>query len=89
MPTAVFALVIVFVISFVLRLPIDRTIVASALAAGTVFSGFLLGRLPNLILFSHSQQIQQKQSKACFINATSRLYYLINSSASLVVAERL
>jgi hypothetical protein len=45
MPTAVFALVIVFVIAFVLRLPTDRTIVASALAAGTVFSGFFIRSL--------------------------------------------
>jgi hypothetical protein len=42
MPTVVFALVIVFVIAFVLRLPTDRTIVVSALAAGTVFSGFFI-----------------------------------------------
>jgi hypothetical protein len=40
MPIAVFALVIVFVISLILKLPSDRTLVASALAAGTVFSGF-------------------------------------------------
>src|ERR687892_1369963 len=40
MPLAAIAAGIVFVIAFVLRLPPDRTIVASALAAIMVFSGF-------------------------------------------------
>ena len=40
MPLAAIAAGIVFVIAFVLRLPPDRTVVASALAAIMVFSGF-------------------------------------------------
>ena len=39
-PLAAVAAAIVFVVSFVLGLPSDRTIVASALAAIMVFSGF-------------------------------------------------
>jgi hypothetical protein len=39
-PLAAVAAGIVFVVSFVLGLPPDRTIVASALAAVMVFSGF-------------------------------------------------
>jgi hypothetical protein len=39
-PLAAVAAGIVFVVSFVLDLPPDRTIVASALAAVMVFSGF-------------------------------------------------
>jgi hypothetical protein len=45
MPFAVFASAIVFVIAFMLRLPADRTIIASALAAGTIFSGFFIRSL--------------------------------------------
>jgi hypothetical protein len=41
MPLAAVAAGIVFVIALVLRLPIDRTIVASSLAAIMVFSGLL------------------------------------------------
>jgi hypothetical protein len=40
MPLAAIAAGIVFVIAFVLRLPPERTIVASSLAAIMVFSGF-------------------------------------------------
>jgi hypothetical protein len=40
MPLAVIAAAITFVITFVMRLPPDRTIVASALAGILVFSGF-------------------------------------------------
>ena len=39
-PLAAIAAGIVFVIAFMLRLPSDRAIVASALAATMVFSGF-------------------------------------------------
>jgi hypothetical protein len=39
-PLAIVAAGIVFVIAFLLNLPLDRTIVASALAAIMVFSGF-------------------------------------------------
>jgi hypothetical protein len=39
-PLALVAAGIVFVIAFVLSLPLDRTVVASALAAIMVFSGF-------------------------------------------------
>ena len=39
-PSAAIAAGIVFVIAFILHLPSDRTIVASALAAIMVFSGF-------------------------------------------------
>jgi hypothetical protein len=42
MPIAVFASAIVFVIAFMFRLTPERTVIASALAAGTVFSGFLI-----------------------------------------------
>ncbi|CAN5129062.1 hypothetical protein BH18THE2_BH18THE2_31550 [soil metagenome] len=45
MPFAVFTSAVVFVIAFVMRLPPDRTIVATALAAGTVFSGFFIRSL--------------------------------------------
>ena len=45
MPFAVFASAIVFVTAFMLRLPPDRTIIASALAAGTIFSGFYIRSL--------------------------------------------
>jgi hypothetical protein len=45
MPFAVFASAIVFVIAFIMRLPPDRTIVASALAAGTVFISFFVRSL--------------------------------------------
>ena len=45
MPLVVFASAIVFVIAFIMRLPPDRTIVASALAAGTVFGGFFIRSL--------------------------------------------
>jgi hypothetical protein len=47
MPFAVFASAIVFVTAFMLRLPPDRTIIASALAAGTIFSGFFIRSLGN------------------------------------------
>ena len=39
-PFALVAAGIVFVIAFILSLPLDRTVVASALAAIMVFSGF-------------------------------------------------
>ena len=39
-PLAIVAAGIVFVIAFLLNLPLDRTIVASTLAAIMVFSGF-------------------------------------------------
>jgi hypothetical protein len=39
-PLALVAAGIVFVIAFILSLPLDRTFVASALAAIMVFSGF-------------------------------------------------
>jgi hypothetical protein len=39
-PLALVAAGIVFIIAFILSLPIDRTVVASALAAIMVFSGF-------------------------------------------------
>ena len=39
-PLALVAAGIVFVIAFILSLPLDRTVVASALAAVMVFSGF-------------------------------------------------
>jgi hypothetical protein len=45
MPFAVFASAIVFMLSFVMRLPPDRTIVATALVAGTVFSSFYIRSL--------------------------------------------
>jgi hypothetical protein len=40
---------LVFVLAFVMRLPQDRTIVATAMAAGTVFGGFIrsLGKRKN------------------------------------------
>ena len=45
MPFAVFASAIVFVTAFMLRLPPDRTIIASASAAVTIFSGFFIRSL--------------------------------------------
>lgn len=45
MPLAVFASALVFVISFMIRLPLDRAIVASVIAASTVFSGFFVRSL--------------------------------------------
>ena len=45
MPFAVFASAVVFVIAFIMRLPPDRTIIATAVAAGTVFSGFFVRSL--------------------------------------------
>jgi hypothetical protein len=36
---------LVFVLAFVMRLPQDRTIVATAMAAGTVFGGFFIRSL--------------------------------------------
>lgn len=45
MPFPVFASAIVFVIAFMMRFPTDRTIIASALAAGRVFRGFFIRSL--------------------------------------------
>jgi len=47
MPMAVFAAAIVFVIAFAMRLPPDRTIIASALAALMVFGGFFFSSRSN------------------------------------------
>jgi hypothetical protein len=41
MPMAAIAAAITFVIAFVMRIPQEQTIAASALAAAIVFSGFL------------------------------------------------
>jgi hypothetical protein len=45
MPIAVFASAIVLVTAFMFSFTPDRTIIASVLAAGTVFSGFLIRSL--------------------------------------------
>jgi hypothetical protein len=46
-PMAVFAAAIVFVIAFAMRLPPDRTIIASSIAALMVFGGFFFASRSN------------------------------------------